>query len=68
MADSGMWSCDRCRWERLHRLEEKLENALQQIELKRKNKGLEEQLREQLLVSRLAVVTRRGDKTKVRSA
>jgi hypothetical protein len=46
MADSGKWSCDRCRWDRLRGLEEKLENALQQIEeLKRKNKGLEEQLR-----------------------
>jgi hypothetical protein len=45
MADGGKWSCDRCRWDRLRRLEEKLENALQQIEeLKRKNKGLEEQL------------------------
>jgi hypothetical protein len=44
MADSGKWSCDRCRWDRLRQLEEKLENALQQIEeLKRKNKGLEEQ-------------------------
>jgi hypothetical protein len=44
--DSGKWNCDRCRWDRLRRLEEKLENALQQIEeLKRKNKGLEEQLR-----------------------
>jgi hypothetical protein len=46
MADSRKWSCDRYRWDRLCRLEEKLENALQQIEeLKRKNKGLEEQLR-----------------------
>jgi ribosomal protein L37AE/L43A len=45
MADSGKWSCDRCRWDRLHQLQEKLENALQQIEeLKQKNKGLEEQL------------------------
>jgi hypothetical protein len=46
MADSGKWSCDRCRWDRLRELEKKLENALRQIEeLKRKNKGLEEQLR-----------------------
>jgi hypothetical protein len=46
MADSEKWSCDRCRWDRLRQLEEKLENVLQQIEeLKRKNKGLEEQLR-----------------------
>jgi hypothetical protein len=45
MADSGRWSYDRCRWNRLCRLEEKLENALQQIEeLKWKNKGLDEQL------------------------
>jgi hypothetical protein len=35
----------RWRWDRLRQLEEKLENALRQIEeLKRKNKGLEEQL------------------------
>jgi hypothetical protein len=46
MADSGKWSCDRCQWNRLSQLERKLENALQEIEeLKRKNKGLEEQLR-----------------------
>jgi hypothetical protein len=32
MADSGKWICDRCRWDGLHQLEEKLENALQQIE------------------------------------
>jgi hypothetical protein len=45
-ADSGKWSRDRCRWDRLRQLEEKLENALQEIEeLKRNNKGLEEQLR-----------------------
>jgi hypothetical protein len=45
MVDSRKWSCDRCRWDRLRQLEEKLENALQQTEeLKRKNKGLEEQL------------------------
>jgi hypothetical protein len=44
MTDSRKWSCDRCRWDRLCELQEKLENALQQIEeLKRKNKGLEEQ-------------------------
>jgi hypothetical protein len=43
MADSGKWSSDRCRWDRLRQLEEKLKNALKQIEeLKRKNKGLEE--------------------------
>jgi hypothetical protein len=46
MADSGKWSCDRCRWDNLCQLWEKLENALQQIEeLKSNNKGLEEQLR-----------------------
>jgi hypothetical protein len=46
IADSGNWSYDRCRWERLRQIQEKLENALQQIEeLKRKNQGLEEQLR-----------------------
>jgi hypothetical protein len=46
MTDSGKWSCDRCSCDRLRQLEEKLENALQQIEeLKRKNRGLEEQLR-----------------------
>jgi methionyl-tRNA synthetase len=45
MADSGKWSCDKCRWNRLRQLEEKLENALQRIEeLKWKNKGLEKQL------------------------
>jgi hypothetical protein len=32
MADSGKWSCDRCRWDRLRYLEEDLENSLQQIE------------------------------------
>jgi hypothetical protein len=46
MAESRKWSCERCRWDRLHQLEEKLENALHEIEeLKRRNKGLEEQLR-----------------------
>jgi hypothetical protein len=46
MTESGKWNCDRCRWDGLHQLEEKLENALQQIEeLKWKNKGLEQQLR-----------------------
>ncbi|KDR12548.1 hypothetical protein L798_13708 [Zootermopsis nevadensis] len=46
MVESGRWCCDRCRWDRLRQLEEKLENALHQIEdLKRQNKRLEEQLR-----------------------
>jgi hypothetical protein len=35
MAESGKWSCDRCRWDRLSQLEV----------LKQKNKELEEQLR-----------------------
>ncbi|PNF38677.1 hypothetical protein B7P43_G18429 [Cryptotermes secundus] len=40
MAESGKWSC-----EKLRQLEEKLENAMKQIEeLKRKNSGLEDQL------------------------
>jgi hypothetical protein len=46
MAESGKWSCERCRWDRLLQLEKKLENALHKIEeLKRKNYELEEQLR-----------------------
>ncbi|XP_033610805.1 uncharacterized protein LOC117282983 [Cryptotermes secundus] len=46
MAESGKWSCERCRWGRLRQLEEKLENAMKQIEeLKRKNSALEDQLR-----------------------
>jgi len=45
VADSGKWICDK-RSERLGLLEEKLQNALLQIdELTRKNKALEEQLR-----------------------
>jgi hypothetical protein len=28
MADSGKWSCYRCRWDRIRQLEEKLVNAL----------------------------------------
>jgi hypothetical protein len=44
MADSG--KCDRCKWDRLRQLEEKLEKALKLIEEpKQKNKRLEEQLR-----------------------
>jgi hypothetical protein len=44
--DSGKWNCERCKWERLCLLEEKLQNGLIQIEdLKLKNKKLEEQLR-----------------------
>ncbi|PNF14499.1 hypothetical protein B7P43_G16033 [Cryptotermes secundus] len=46
MAESGKWSCERCRWGRLRQLEEKLENVMKQIEeLKRKNSALEDQLR-----------------------
>jgi hypothetical protein len=30
MADSGKWSCERCRWDRFRQLEEKLENAMKQ--------------------------------------
>jgi hypothetical protein len=46
MAEGGKWSCEKCRWDRFRQLEEKLWNALQEIEeLKRKNKELEEQLR-----------------------
>jgi hypothetical protein len=45
-ADSGKCSCDRCRWDRLHQLEENLEKARHQVQdLKQKNKRLEEQLR-----------------------
>jgi Zn-finger protein len=54
MADSGKWSCDRCRWDRLRELEEKLENALQQIEdLNRKNSELAEQLRSTVIVCKV---------------
>jgi len=46
LVDSGKWNCERCKWERLRLLEEKLQNALNQIEeLKLRNKKLEEQLR-----------------------
>jgi hypothetical protein len=46
VAKSGKWVCDRCSWERLRLLEEKLQDALYQIDaLTRKNKALEEQLR-----------------------
>ena len=45
MADSGKWNCERCKWERLCLLEEKLQNALNQIEdLKLMNRKLKEQL------------------------
>ena len=46
MADSGKWICDKCRSERLTELEEKLQNALLQIDdLTMKIKALEDQLR-----------------------
>jgi hypothetical protein len=46
LVDSGKWNCERCKWERLFLLEEKLQDAQNQIEdLKLRNKNLEEQLR-----------------------
>jgi hypothetical protein len=46
MTDSGKCCCDRCRWDTLRQLEVKLQIALEETEnLKRKNKGLEDQLR-----------------------
>ena len=40
LVDSGKWNCERCKWERLCLLEEKLQNALNQIEdLKLRNKS-----------------------------
>ena len=45
MAESEKWVCDKCRSERLRLLEEKLQDALHQIDiLTRTNKALEEQL------------------------
>jgi hypothetical protein len=45
VAESRKWVCDECRSERLRLLEEKLQDALHQIDfLTRKNKALEEQL------------------------
>jgi methionyl-tRNA synthetase len=45
VADSGKWVCDKRRSEKLRLLEEKLQDALHQIDaLTRKNKALEEQL------------------------
>ena len=46
VAESGKWVCDKSRSERLRELEEKLQDALQQIDARTKeNKTLEEQLR-----------------------
>ena len=46
VAESGKWICNKCKSERLRLLEEKLQNALLQIDdLTRKKKTLEEQLR-----------------------
>jgi len=45
VAESGKWACVKCRTERLRELEEKLQDALHQIDtLTRKNKSLEEKL------------------------
>jgi len=45
VADSRKWVCDKCRLKRPRELQEKLQDALQQIDtLTRKNKTLEEQL------------------------
>ena len=47
LADNGKRNRERCNWERLCLLEEKLQNALNQTEdLKLMNKKLDEQLRE----------------------
>jgi len=46
VAESGTWICDKCRSERFRLLQEKLQNAVFQIDdLTRKNKSLEEELR-----------------------
>jgi hypothetical protein len=46
VAESGRWICERCRSERLRLLEEKLQNALLQIEdLTWRDKALDDQLR-----------------------
>jgi hypothetical protein len=46
VAESGNWVCVKCRSERFRALEEKLQDALRQIDtLTRKNKTLEEQVR-----------------------
>jgi hypothetical protein len=46
MVDSGKWDCERCKWERIYLMEEKLKNGLIEIEdIKLKNKRLEEKLR-----------------------
>jgi hypothetical protein len=45
VAESGKWACDKCRMERLRVLEEKLQDAVHQIDtLTRKNKSLEEKV------------------------
>jgi predicted amidophosphoribosyltransferase len=53
VAESGKWSCERCRTESLPVLEEKLRDAQFQIELKRINKALEEVPQESVLGSLL---------------
>jgi hypothetical protein len=46
VAENLKWICDRCIWEKVRLLQEKLQNALLEIEgLKRKNKRMEEKLR-----------------------
>jgi len=45
VVEGGKWICDKCKLERLRLPEETLQNALLQIDLTRKNKALEEQLR-----------------------
>jgi len=69
VAESGKWSCDKCRSERLRILEEKLQNALLQTDdLTRKNKALEEHLRWQQLEGKLACGLRCQEIAKVESA
>ena len=46
MVESGKWTCDKCRSERLRLLEEKLQDSFLQIDdLRRMKKALVEQLR-----------------------
>jgi len=46
VAECGKWACDKCRTERSRVLEEKLQDAVQEIDTqRRKKKSLEEKLR-----------------------
>jgi len=46
MEESGKWICDKCTSDRVRLLEEKMQNALLQIDdLRRKDKALEGELR-----------------------